>query len=181
MIGKILDMYCPCSGKRHPRRGVYVKFVEKGIVEGKRPDLVGGGLIRSLGGWSAAKALRKAGERIKGDERILGDGNFVQDVLNGCRQRFERRYHHQAKGHDLDWLTGRVAGLLNLEREVVTRPGRYPETVEARSVLCYWAVRELGLSTVDLAGRLGISQPTASQSVKRGEKIVRDKSLKVPK
>ena len=63
---------------------------------------------------------------------------------------------------------------------VVTRPGRYPETVEARSVLCYWAVRELGLSTVELAGRLGVSQPTASQSVKRGEKIVRDKNLKVP-
>jgi DNA-binding MarR family transcriptional regulator len=41
-------------------------------------------------------------------------------------------------------------------------------------------VRELGLSTVELAGRLGISQPTASQSVKRGEKIVRDKNLKVP-
>jgi len=162
-------------------RRLYVKFVEKGIIEGKRPDLVGGGLIRSLGGWSAAKAFRKAKEHIKGDERILGDGNFVQDVLNVCRQQFERRYHHQAKGHDLDWLTGQVAGLLNLERDVVTRPGRYPETVEARSVLCYWAVRELGLSTVDLAGRIGVSQPTASQSVKRGEKIVRDKNLEVPK
>ncbi|MDD4463878.1 MAG: hypothetical protein PHR86_06495 [Desulfobacterales bacterium] len=42
-------------------------------------------------------------------------------------------------------------------------------------------VLELGLSTVELAGRLGISQPTASQSDKRGEKIVGDKNLKVPK
>ncbi len=167
--------------KASEARRLYVKFVEKGIVEGKRPDLVGGGLIRSLGGWSAAKALRKAKEHIKGDERILGNGDFVQDVLNGCRQQFERRYHHQAKGHDLDWLTCQVATLLDLERDVVARPGRYPDTVEARSVLCYWAVRELGLSTVELAGRLGISQPTASQSVKRGEKIVRDKNLKVPK
>ncbi len=167
--------------KASEARRLYVKFVEKGIIEGKRPDLVGGGLIRSLGGWSAAKALRKAKEHIKGDERILGDGNFVQEVLESCLQQFERRYHHQGKGHDLDWLTGQVATLLNLEQDVVTRPGRYPDTVEARSVLCYWAVRELGLSTVELAGRLGISQPTASQSVKRGEKIVRDKNLKVPK
>jgi len=48
-------------------------------------------------------------------------------------------------------------------------------------VLCYWAAQELGLSMVELAGRLDIFQPTASQSVKRGEKIARDKGLKVPK
>ena len=45
-----------------------------------------GGLIRSLGGWAAAKAMRGDVERIKGDERILGDGNFVQSVLENCRQ-----------------------------------------------------------------------------------------------
>ncbi|OEU60051.1 MAG: hypothetical protein BBJ57_08035 [Desulfobacterales bacterium PC51MH44] len=33
------------------------RFVKKGIDQGRRPDLVGGGLIRSLGGWSAVKAL----------------------------------------------------------------------------------------------------------------------------
>jgi len=42
-------------------------------------------------------------------------------------------------------------------------------------------VLELGLSTVELAGRLGVSQPTASQLVKQGEKVVGDKNLKVPK
>jgi len=46
-------------------------------------------------------------------------------------------------------------------------------------VLCYWAARELGISTLELSKRLGISQPTASQSVKRGEKIVKEKQLKV--
>jgi putative transposase len=50
-------------------------------------------------------------------------------------------------------------------------------TPESFSVLCYWAARELGISTVELSKRLGISQPTASQSVKRGEKVVVDKKL----
>jgi len=72
-----------------------------------------------------------------------------------------------------------VANLFGLEQDIVTRPGRYPDTVEARSVLCYWAARELGLSTLELSKRLGISQPTASQSVKRGEKIVKEKGLKM--
>jgi len=123
--------------------------------------------------------LRGAKDRIKGDERILGDGDFVQEVLESCRQQLERRYHYQAKGYDFDWLVGQVATLLGLEQDIVTRPGRYLDTVEARSVLCYWAARELGISTLELSKRLGVSQPTASQSVKRGEKIVKEKELKM--
>jgi predicted DNA binding protein len=46
-------------------------------------------------------------------------------------------------------------------------------------VLCYWAARELGISTLELSRKLGISQPTASQSVKRGERIVKEKRLKL--
>jgi Mn-dependent DtxR family transcriptional regulator len=46
-----------------------------------------------------------------------------------------------------------------------------------RSVLCYWATRELGISTLELSRKLGISQPTASQSVKRVERIVKEKRL----
>ena len=56
------------------------------------------------------------------------------------------------------------------------------DTVEARRVLLYyWAVWELVLSAVELAGSLGIFHPTASQSVKRSEKIVKDKGPRVPK
>ena len=58
----------------------YRAFVQKGIAEGKRPDLAGGSLIRSLGGWVGIKALRKSGIRLKGDERILGDTGFVGSI-----------------------------------------------------------------------------------------------------
>ena len=36
----------------------YRNYVKKGIDQGRRPELVGGGLIRSLGGWSAVKTMR---------------------------------------------------------------------------------------------------------------------------
>jgi hypothetical protein len=98
-------------------------------------------------------------------------------VLEICQERLERRYHCQAMGYDFGWLVDRVAELFHIDRGKVTRQGRYPETVEARSVLCYWAARELGISTLELSKRLGISQPTASQSVKRGEMLVVDKKL----
>jgi putative transposase len=72
-----------------------------------------------------------------------------------------------------------VAAHLGLEPEIVMRRGRYPHTVQARSVLCYWAARELGISTLELAKRLGVSQPTVSQSVMRGEKLVKEKGFKL--
>lgn len=67
--------------RRGAARKHYREFVRKGIERGRRPELVGGGLVRSLGGWEAVKAVRGSDERIKGDERILGDGDFVESVL----------------------------------------------------------------------------------------------------
>lgn len=155
----------------------YREFVKKGIEKGKRPELVGGGLIRSLGGWSSVKALRSRDERIKGDERILGDSEFVEEVLSSCEEALERKYAFHARGHDFDWLVERVAKALAIETDQVLRSGRYPLTVKARSVLCFWATRELGMTTVGLAKRLGLSQPTISQSVQRGEKVVAEQGL----
>jgi hypothetical protein len=50
-------------------------FVDKGISEGRRDDLTGGGLIRNHGGWAAVKHMRRAKMFEKSDERILGGVN----------------------------------------------------------------------------------------------------------
>ncbi len=36
----------------------YYRYVREGLAKGRRPELVGGGLIRSLGGWSEVEKLR---------------------------------------------------------------------------------------------------------------------------
>ena len=55
--------------------------MSRGIAKGRRPDLVGGGLIRSAGGWFEVLALRRSGNKQASDQRILGDGEFVQGIL----------------------------------------------------------------------------------------------------
>ena len=85
----------------------YREFVQQGIEQGRRPELVGGGLVRSLGGWKAITVLRSIGERIKGDERILGDGDFVETVLGASNERLERRDDAAGDGVILtDWWSG---------------------------------------------------------------------------
>ena len=63
--------------------------VEKGIDQGRHPELVGGGLIRSLGGWSAVKALRRTGNRELSDERILGSGEFVEQIIKEAENQIK--------------------------------------------------------------------------------------------
>jgi hypothetical protein len=73
--------------KEADSRKTYRDFVEKGIAQGKRPELTGGGLVRSIGGWSAVRSLRKSGVKEKGDERILGSGEFVLDILRDTEKK----------------------------------------------------------------------------------------------
>lgn len=69
-------------------RRQYRNFVQKGIADGKRDDLIGGGLIRSAGGWAAVKMLRKAKAFQKGDKRILGDSEFVNSVIFEAKETY---------------------------------------------------------------------------------------------
>lgn len=160
-------------------RKAYEVYVEKGISEGRRPDLVGGGLIRSVGGWAAVKTLRKTQEHMKSDERILGDGDFVKAVLGQAKEEFEERYRLKTQGYDLEKVTSRVSSVLRIEPEQVWATGKHSLTVKARSLLCYWSVRKLGISATELSKKLGISQPSVSVSVKRGEDIAKAMKLEL--
>ncbi len=51
--------------------------------------------------------------------------------------------------------------------------------MKARSLLCFWAVRELGMSLTDLARHLGISGPGVGYAVERGEAIARDNNYQL--
>jgi len=162
------------SNRKKEARKKYRRFVENGISEGKRHDLTGGGLLRSIGGWTGLKDFRKAGIRVKGDERILGDSDFVETVLASAKEAFEEKYLLEAQGIDFDQVVLRVAKVMKISPDQVTAFGKSPQTVQARSLLCFWAHRKLGMTTIEIARRLKIGQSAASRCSKRGEKIARE-------
>jgi REP element-mobilizing transposase RayT len=170
----IAYVYRLFSDHKRQARKRYRAFVEKGFPEGRRPDLTGGGLLRSSGGWRGLKGFRKAGIRVKGDERILGDSGFVENVLKSAEEALEEKYALKARGYDFDRAVARVAEVMGLTAEQVRAFGKSPQTVRARALLCFWAHRKLGMSTIAIAGMLKISQPAVSRSSKRGEKIEKE-------
>jgi putative transposase len=173
-VDRVLSLF---GGRVSRSREMYRDFIAKGVETGRRPELTGGGLVRSLGGWDEVKRRRKTGDWGKSDERILGDPDFVLAVLAAGQERLARTYSYRSDGWDFDRLVMRVSEVLNIDSVRVTQKGRYPDVVRARSLLCYWAHRELGLSTVELARRLGLTQPAISQSVARGRAIVVSEGL----
>lgn len=158
----------------------YREYVGEGIALGKRPDLAGGGLIRSSGGWAKAKELLKGRQRSRGDERILGDSDFVAAAIKAADDQLDRSYSLKAQGYDFGRLVGQVADIMDLEPEQITAPGKYPKAVEARSLLCYWAVRELGMTATEVARNIGLTQPAVSIAVRRGEALAVERGLGLP-
>jgi putative transposase len=172
----VLGMF---SEKLGAARRAYRIFVASGIAEGKRWDLTGGGLVRSAGGWEGVKALREEKVYQKNDDRILGNGDFVGRVLASAQEAMEKRYALQSRGLDLDRVASRVAEVLGLKPEEVWTEGKYQRIVDARSLLCYWAVRELGVTMSFLGRRLRISVPAVSLSVTRGRRIAETKGIRL--
>jgi putative transposase len=156
---------------RSKARAAYRSFIEKGISQGRRPDLVGGGLLRSAGGWSQIEELRRAKAYMKGDERILGDGQFVERVLRDADALLDRRYALKAKGYDFEKAVNKVADIFGISPAAILRPGKFSFTLRPRSLLCYWANREMGMTTAEVALKLGICPSAVTKAAQRGEKL----------
>ena len=124
----------------------YLSYMEEGFHHGRREELVGGGLIRSLGGWSEMKKNKSEGPlQMMSDERILGESEFVDSILSEAGEAYERRYELKALGYDINRVAGRVADIYEMGLDEVFSKGRQDQKVKARSLFCYWAVREPGM------------------------------------
>jgi len=145
----------------------YRTYVEEGIGQGRRPELVGGGLIRSLGGWAAVQAVRQRGQPVLADPRILGTGAFVEDMILAGDERLRvvhRREERQRVARVTIAEECRKAGVSVEELRLGSR--RRP-LARFRAELAVRAVEEWGLSLADAARELGISTSGIAKAVKR--------------
>ena len=169
-------------GKRvSSARKKYAEFFSDGTAQGRREELTGGGLIRSVGGWKELSALRKFNVHQHNDERILGDSDFVESVLKGAQEALLRTDQYRQEGYGLDEILQLVACMYSMEANEITGKSKQPMRVQARSLICFWAVRKLGLTVTSVAHSLGISQPVASRAVQRGEQIAKEQNYSFDK
>lgn len=157
----------------------YRQFVSDGFNMGKRNELTGGGLKRSAGGWEGVLDLRSAKEYWRGDERILGDGDFVNKVLQEAEEEFTRKEELRRQGWDLQRLVNEVCHLLSVDPDDLHKKGRANNLSMAKGVICYLGYSQLGLKGTELARFFNIARPSVSKAIQRGDKFVKENSLKL--
>lgn len=154
----------------------YRAFVAEGVRQGRRPDLVGGGLRRSAGGWESLTPLRRGRERWSFDERVLGSGTFVERILRETEA--QSRPSPGPKGRKaLPLVIERVANAFGVRASEITQGNRRRPVAHARAAISALAVRSLGLPAAHVAPAIGVTLMAVLRGVERGAEYIRQHRL----
>jgi putative transposase len=159
--GAVLAMFAP---RLRRARTAYREFVAAGIPQGRRPDLQGGGLVRSLGGWAAVQALRRGREQFASDERVLGSSEFVVTL----QQEVTRQQEARPSPMPLDAIIRRICSAVGVSPESLRQGSRLPPICRAREGVAYLALVVCGYPGSGLVSALGVHLPSVHKAAMRG-------------
>jgi len=145
----------------------YRSYVQKGVSEGRRPELVGGGLIRSSGGWSQVKALRRSGDRQLSDERILGSGKFVEQMIKEADSRIKYQLPVIEQHQRLDAFITKECKKAKVSIEELKSGSRRKEVSALRARIAVGLVEKYGVALAGVARRVGVSTSAISKIMHR--------------
>ena len=145
----------------------YRQFVKNGIDQGRRPELVGGGLKRSQGSWSAIKARSRLGIREKSDERVLGSGAFVEQLLKQADEVRKHQFSANDRIKRAQQLIQKICQKEKINVEALISGSRRQVVSKARTQIAVKLVEENGLSLAQTARHLGVSTSAIAKLLNR--------------
>jgi len=134
----------------------YEAFVLEGIARGRRPELVGGGLVRSAGGWAHVVALRRRGVKSAADERVLGGGEFAERLVSEAEDRVRQTIRLRRRALDLDDLAVIVTRQTGISSAEMRSGSKARRISGARKLFCQIALKHVGHAGADVARFLGV-------------------------
>ena len=141
----------------------YRNFIKSGIDQGNRPELVGGGLIRSLGGWAQVISARRHGDRDLSDERILGGGDFVEQMLKEADGRISSQYAGKLRKEKVEEYIQKVCKQKNIDVEEMKSGSRRRSISQVRSQIARDLVENYGIPLAEVARHVGVSTSAISK------------------
>jgi hypothetical protein len=162
--GYVLGLF---SGGRKKAVQGYRKFIEEGKDQGKREELTGGGLVRSLGGWSQVLSLREKGEKTEFDSRILGGGDFVNEILRAADGRIRRQIRAGDKRILIRNVIEEFCRKEGIREEEIRNGGQRREVSSVRAKIAFRLNRELGISMAEIARNVGVCTTAVIKAVRK--------------
>jgi len=143
--------------------------MEEGKGLGRRLDLVGGGLIRSLGGWSRVLSLRERGEILEHDSRILGSVDFVERVMREADERLARQMKHRGGKRSIEEVIRRMSKEGGIREQELKSGGQRRNISEVRARIAYYLNRGMGICIAEIARNLGVGTSAVAMAIKKEE------------
>jgi REP element-mobilizing transposase RayT len=140
-------------------RSNYKAFVAGGISMGKRDDLIGGGLRRSL-------QSKNVWEITASDERILGTGVFVENIKK------HERICGPLTAIPLDAIIQAAASFYRTDSKHLAEKTRKRVVADARCLISYVAVRRMGYNGQEVAERLNVTRLGVSKAAQRAQSLL---------
>ena len=148
-------------------RNEYRRFVGEGIGMGRQPELTGGGLIRSKGGWSHVVSARRIGRKEEYDERILGSGDFVNAILKEAEEKTLLQLKVRRFGKTLSKIIDQECDKVRISQKELKGGSRRRDVSALRIKIAKRGLDELGLSLAEIARHVGVSTSGIARAVKR--------------
>jgi REP element-mobilizing transposase RayT len=145
----------------------YRQFMLEGMDQGHDPRFSGGGLIRSLGGWSNVVSMRRKDHQEETDERILGSGDFVHQLLKEAGKKSLRHIKCKRSGLTLGRIIAQECKKANVSRIELESGSRRAMASRTRAEVARRGMEELGLSAAEIARHLGVATSSITRAVAR--------------
>ena len=152
---------------RRKARNEYRRFVVEGIGMGRQPELTGGGLVRSKGGWSQVVSARRSGRKEEYDERILGSGDFVNAILKEAEEKTLCQLKLRRAGKTLSKIIEQECDRSQISPRELKGGSRRRDVSSLRIKIAKRGLEELGLSLAEIARHVGVSTSGIARAVKR--------------
>ena len=147
----------------------YRKYIQEGLETGHNPHFSGGGLVRSQGGWSQVLSMRRKGQKEEYDERILGNGDFVNRILKESEEKEIRQMKFRRSGLTLIKIIKDECKDRQISRKELESGGRRAKVSLARAKIARRGVEELGLSAAEIARHMGVATSSITRAIARIE------------
>lgn len=167
-IGAVLSQF---GDKKRRAISEYRRSVKAELGSGRNPELTGGGLIRSQGGWSRVLALQRSGRKEESDERILGTGDFVHAIMREVEERQLRQTRLRRRGKGIDDIIREECRKRDVNEQELIRGSRRRKVSQTRAVIALRCREEIGCSGAEIARHLGVNTTSINRAVERAEEI----------
>ncbi len=147
----------------------YRRFMAEGAGQGRSRELTGGGLVRSQGGWSQVLAMRRRGRKEEFDERILGGGDFVNNILKEAEDRQLRQLKAKRSGKNIQKIIEEECRDYGVSSVELQGGSKRRKVSNARATIGLRSREELGLSAAEIARHVGVNTSGITRAIERAE------------